>query len=151
MMRWNSTKTYTEEDMLRMQQEAVNRVHEFQARAQVPSFYGEETPIGELPAAPPVIEAQSRVVEEPEPSEAPSAEEPQQPQPQQAHPQQPQQPFPQQNLPMQNQMHPQDPIKGLLDRFSLDSETLLIMGLMFVLYNEKADNTLLAALAYLLL
>ena len=51
MMRWNSTKTYTEEDMLRMQQEAVNRVHEFQARAQVPSFYGEETPIGELPAA----------------------------------------------------------------------------------------------------
>ena len=66
-------------------------------------------------------------------------------------PQQAQQPFPQQNLPMQNQMHPQDPIKGLLDRFSLDSETLLIMGLMFVLYNEKADNTLLAALAYLLL
>ena len=33
MMRWNSTKTYTEEDMIRMQQEAVNRVHEFQTRA----------------------------------------------------------------------------------------------------------------------
>ena len=146
MMRWNSTKTYTEEDMLRMQQEAVNRVHEFQARAQVPSFYGEATPIGELPAAPPVIEAQSRVVEEPE---SPAAPPPETPQPQG---QQPQQPFPQQqNLPMQTPMHPQDPIKGLLDRFSLDSETLLIMGLMFVLYNEKADNTLLAALAYLLL
>lgn len=146
MMRWNSTKTYTEEDMLRMQQEAVNRVHEFQARAQVPTFYGEETPIGELPAAAPVIEAQSRVVEEPEPPAAPP---PEMPQPQV---QQPQQPFPQQqNLPMQTPMRPQDPIKGLLDRFSLDSETLLIMGLMFVLYNEKADNTLLAALAYLLL
>ena len=91
MMRWNSTKTYTEEDMLRMQQEAVNRVHEFQARAQVPSFYGEETPIGELPAAPPVIEAQSRVVEEPEPPASAPTEQPQ-PQPQQA-----QQPFPQQN------------------------------------------------------
>ena len=34
MMRWNSTKTYTEEDMIRMQQEAINRVHEFQARSQ---------------------------------------------------------------------------------------------------------------------
>ena len=124
MMRWNSTKTYTEEDMLRMQQEAVNRVHEFQARAQVPSFYGEETPIGELPAAPPVIEAQSRVVEEPEPHlvvsgfSGPSISDTRTPRPKLN-------PFP--------------------------HETLLIMGLMFVLYNEKADNTLLAALAYFLL
>ena len=27
-------QTYTEEDMIRMQQEAINRVHEFQARSQ---------------------------------------------------------------------------------------------------------------------
>ena len=33
MMRWNSAKTYTEEDMLRMQQEAVDRVREFQQRS----------------------------------------------------------------------------------------------------------------------
>ena len=39
MMRWNSTKTYTEEDMIRMQQEAVNRVHEFQTRAREAAAY----------------------------------------------------------------------------------------------------------------
>ena len=33
MMRWNSAKTYTEEDMLRMQQEAMDRVREFQQRS----------------------------------------------------------------------------------------------------------------------
>lgn len=126
MMRWNSTKTYTEEDIMRMQQEAVNRVHEFQTRASSVSYYDTPT-IGEyheeLREPEPVIEAESRVLPTPE-DEA--------------------QPIPQtQPLP--------EPIQGLLDRFNLDSETLLIMGLLFLLYNEHADNVLLLALAYLLL
>lgn len=50
--------------------------------------------------------------------------------------------------------HPQpptDPITGILSKLNLDGETLLILGLMFLLYNEKADHVLLIALAYLLL
>ena len=42
-------------------------------------------------------------------------------------------------------------VPGLLDGLNLDSETLLIIGLLFLLYNEHADNVLLLALAYLLL
>ena len=133
MMKWNSAKTYTEEDMLRMQQEAVERVRVFQERANAAtSFYDvppsaieavpeppeppAPLPAGEdAPEAPEnqVLEAQSRVVPEP---------------PRRA-----------------------DPVHGLLDRLGIDSETLLILGLIFLLYNEKADNVLLLALAYLLL
>ena len=36
-------------------------------------------------------------------------------------------------------------------KLGIDTETLLILGLLFLLYNEKADNALLMALAYLLL
>lgn len=130
MMRWNSTKTYTEEDIIRMQQEAVNRVHEFQNRAREYSYYDMPT-IGEPPVSPaPIIEAESHVVE-PETSE-------------QAHIQA-------QQMPIQQSVPSNDPIKGILERFNLDNETLLILGLIFVLYNEKADNVLLMALAYLLL
>ena len=54
---------------------------------------------------------------------------------------------PQQQAPQQ----PTDPISGLIDKLGIDTETLLILGLLFLLYNEKADNALLMALAYLLL
>ncbi len=134
MIHWNSTKTYTEEDILRMQQEAVSRVHEFQARAQefTSSYY--DVPIGQ--AHPPVIEAQSRVVDSPSdpPQHSPA-------------------PGPAEHAiqPAAPSLLDADPIKGLLERFNLDSETLLILGLIVVLYNEKADNVLLMALAYLLL
>lgn len=136
MMRWNSTKTYTEEDILRMQQEAVNRVHEFQQRTQ--SYY--DTPvIGEIPQ--PVVEAQSHIVPEPT-SPACSAD----------FVSAGEGGFSSQALAEPAQMnHPQDPVQGLAEKFGLDSETLLILGLMFLLYNEKADHSLLLALAYLLL
>ena len=51
----------------------------------------------------------------------------------------------------QSPPHAGDPLHGLLDGLNLDSETLLIIGLLFLLYNEHADNVLLLALAYLLL
>lgn len=206
MMRWNSTKTYTEDDILRMQQEAVSRVHDFQSRAQ--AFYDvPESAITQYDSAgaalytqAPVIEAQSREVEHEAPNAAPEQPAQQQggtEQPgmsggsvdlsgqysqqsgaaqsdmaftgQQANP--PSQagmnsaammgqgmPMPSQNMPMPSQSmpaqtppKPTDAIKGLLEHFNLDSETLLILGLMFLLYNEKADNVLLMALGYLLL
>lgn len=127
MMRWNSTKTYTEEDIMRMQQEAVNRVHEMQARAQNMTYYDyePERAIGEHYDNP-VIEAESRIV----PVEQASP-------PQQAESQTP--------VPSSNQPH------GLLGNLNLDSESLLILGLIYLLYNEKADTSLLMALGYLLL
>lgn len=128
MMRWNSTKTYTEEDIMRMQQEAVSRVHEMQARAQNMTYYEYEPKpaIGEHYDRP-VIEAESRIVPV-EQSSPPSQE------------------VSAASAPANdNQSH------GLLSNFNLDSESLLILGLIYLLYNEKADNSLLMALGYLLL
>ena len=131
MMKWNSAKNYTEEDIIRMQKEAENRVRDFQARAKsAASFYDvppsqmtelpdpvPEKPAQPLEEEPEVIEAQSRVIDPVQ----------------------------------QTQSHPNDPIHGILDKLNIDNDTLLILGLMFLLYNEKADNVLLLALAYLLL
>lgn len=178
MMRWNNTKTYTEDDIMRMQQEAVSRVHEFQNRAQ--SFYDiPESAITQYDSGgaalysqqgAPVIEAQSREIDQtpqetPSPMEEKMEEEAGQPQPSMfTQNQQPEmqgmgQPMPDSmNMPapppppvQQAPPKPTDAIRGLLEHFNLDSETLLILGLMFLLYNEKADNVLLMALGYLLL
>lgn len=130
MMRWSNTKTYTEDDILRMQQEAVSRVHDFQTRARDPSYYYDTPTYGEFasPSPPPVIEAQSRVIPtQDDPAPQPAAYAPAAP------------------------ASVTDPISGLLERLNLDGETLLILGLIFLLYNEKADNILLLALGYLLL
>lgn len=126
MMRWNSTKTYTEEDIMRMQQEAVSRVHEMQERAQNMTYYDYESKpaIGEHQDRQ-VIEAESRIV----PVEMP--------------------PLPQESSPVVQTNGDQS--HGLLDHFNLDSESLLILGLIYLLYNEKADTPLLMALGYLLL
>lgn len=182
MMRWNSTKTYTEEDIMRMQQEAVLRVHEFQSRAKALPFYDvpesaitpyqdpepEETPY-EAPAAVEMPENEPEPKPEsilPEPENPPAGDSPPEAskepdtesQADGGHPEQP----PQQNPHFQRQQRqepmmaprpqpPSDPITGILSKLNLDGETLLILGLMFLLYNEKADHVLLIALAYLLL
>lgn len=163
-MRWNSTKTYTEDDMLRMQQEAVNRVHEFQTRAQqtlpfydvpesaiTPYMGTDNAPVippqnvlpysasgmhPDLPAgysgeAQPVPDAQSDLSNLNDGQNALI---------------QPSQAQPQSAVSMLT-----DPIKGLLGKIDIDSEVLLIIGLMFLLYNEKADSLLLLALGYLIL
>lgn len=159
MMRWNSTKTYTEDDILRMQQEAVMRVHEFQSRAKTLPFYDVpenaitpyEEPPQEIayPEAP--YEAPQDQAAEPEPlqqvHQSPPQEEPARPQPEPQYAP----PAPMNFSPNQTPPPPADPITGILSKLNLDGETLLILGLMFLLYNEKADNVLLIALAYLLL
>ncbi len=130
MMRWNSAKTYTEEDMLRMQQEAMDRVREFQQRTRAatglsaPSWLdqGQPEPIlqGEPLALTPV-----------------SQEEPEELQPQTQEP-------------STGAQSSAPPLEGLLERLGMDGETVLILGLILLLYNEKADHLLLLALAYLL-
>lgn len=44
-----------------------------------------------------------------------------------------------------------EPISGLLDSFGIDGETLIILLVMWVIFNERGDKTLLLALGYLLL
>ena len=122
MMRWNSAKTYTEEDMLRMQQEAVDRVREFQQRSREatgPSW-------AEAAQPEPLLHPQPLPLE-PVEEEA--------------------------SLPPDGGSAPapvQQPLEGLLERLGMDGETALVVGLLLLLYNEKADNLLLLALAYLL-
>ena len=76
MMRWNSTKTYTEDDMIRMQQEAVSRVREFQTRARqsIPFYDVPESaitpissPMQEPPMPAPVGQPQSQPQPQPQP------------------------------------------------------------------------------------
>lgn len=129
MMLWNSAKSYSDEEIRRMQQEAVQRVQEFQAHSQDLHPFYDFSGTGSTP----VIEAPSRVVPEPVPQEAapiiPAPEPAAAP----------------------RLADPMEPFRGLLDQFGIDSEVLMILGLLFLLYNEKADNSLLVALAYLLL
>lgn len=165
-MRWNSTKTYTEDDMLRMQQEAVNRVHEFQTRARqtLPFYDVPESAImpytgaDSAPAFPPQtslpFSAQGMSGEQAGSfggGEQPMPDAQNQPSNwdggQNALIQPPQTPPQSQSA---TSVLP-DPIKGLLGKLDLDSEVLLIIGLMFLLYNEKADSLLLLALGYLIL
>lgn len=44
-----------------------------------------------------------------------------------------------------------EPISGLLDSLGVDGETLIILLVMWVIFNERSDKTLLLALGYLLL
>ena len=43
------------------------------------------------------------------------------------------------------------PLKDIMERLGLDSEKLIIIMIMWMLFNEKEDKTLLLALGYLLL
>ncbi len=58
-----------------------------------------------------------------------------------------------QNLPSPRfQNPPSDPIQNISGIFErMDSDALLILALLWILYNEKADSKLLLALLYLLL
>lgn len=162
MMKWNSAKTYTENDMLLMQQEAVNRVRDFQTRARSAGAFF-EPPESPTPYAESLGDtggygaenseanffaqsredfgsygAENRSAEFSAPAREGDGESL----------------IEAQSRPVDAfapPAHPSDPIHGLLDRLGVDSETLLILGLMFLLYNEKADNVLLLALAYLLI
>ncbi|MFR9189456.1 MAG: hypothetical protein ACLVL7_03770 [Anaerotruncus massiliensis (ex Togo et al. 2019)] len=134
MMRWNSTKTYTEEDMIRMQQEAINRVHEFQARSQAATQQFIDVPPS---AMQPVTEEPEPILFDPTPEisfsqgqamggpaqvteggviEAESHVAP--------------------SSPPANAAVDR-PDQRLIDKLGIDTETLLILGLLFLLYNER--------------
>jgi len=148
-MTWNNTN-YSQADMLSMQRDAMNRVMEMQRRAQQHISQSNR----------PLSQERSRVpVETPSPGQQNTAEA-RQPTPSQA----PHIPTPPPPPPRQNSPPPGNPEgKGdhllnlpflpvnLLEKFNLDSERLILLGLGLVLLNEGGDRILLLALIYIFL
>jgi hypothetical protein len=150
-------------EMSQLRQEAIRRAREMQARAQIPINRHPPQPAPEPPSPPePAPEHPPQ-----EPASEPRQEIPQQPQnfPQQNVPQQPNM---QQNMPhprmQQMPMRPRQnsgqnrrpdppatqPLGGALDFLTKDPERAMILILLLILMEEKADNSLLFAMMYLL-
>lgn len=124
-----SPSNYTQSEIITMQQDAVKRVNEMRQQAMKHINTVEETPIVEN------IE-QVEQVEEITPTEISEVAKDFEP-----------------VIPIDNNiLHPTvNSLKGIFDKLDLDSEKIILIGLMLLLMNEGADNTLLMALGYVLL
>ncbi len=123
---------YSDADMLRMQQDAIRRVHEMQRRASnavqsggaVPVAYGQEGASHRQPVHNPF----QRPISPPSPISN------------------------QDHRPANQQSSPFSGIKGILDSLKGSSDTILILALLLVLLNnDEQDMLLTLALLYLLL
>lgn len=122
-------------EMTQLQQEAIRRAREMQARAQIPVT---RLPVQPEPPPPPEPEMK------PEPEQTPHPRVEQMP----VHPKQ-------ENRQTQNRRPDQSspagqPLGGTLDFLTKDPERAMILLLMLILMEEKADNSLLFAMMYLL-
>lgn len=132
-------------EMSQLRQEAIRRAREMQARAQIPPVYPDEPP-----------------EPEPEPAEPPPPpEQPGPPPPPEhggnagPHPHVGQMPVPmRQSGGQARRPEPGPPsvqkLGGTLDFLTKDPERAMILMLMLILMEEKADNSLLFAMMYLL-
>ena len=150
-MTWNSSGSYSEDDVMRMQQDAVRRVKEMQAKAQSTL----ETVNREHPDPPPL----------PRKPGPPRRRQPP-PQPLPPSPAEQLKDLGQQVLPAVEDVLEGGSIADLIDAFlpkdddsavggilkalKLDGEKILILGLLLILMNARADKTILLALFYLL-
>lgn len=129
-----SPSNYTQSEIITMQQDAVKRVNEMRQQAMkhinTMDNVVEET-VQETPIAPNIEQ-----VEEITPTEIPEVAKEFEP-----------------IIPIDNNiLHPTvNSLKGIFDKLDLDSEKIILIGLMLLLMNEGADNTLLMALGYVLL
>lgn len=147
----------SEDDFLRMQQEAIRRVREMQSRARATleqnGVHIENN--GDMPAEPPQqsytapVPTQRRYTEPPR----------RQPEPQQrrSEPEQ-KQPEPREKLPhTEEQFHnstsksPETGKKNQAFNLSLDNDQLMLLGLIYVLMKDGADKWLILSLAYVLM
>lgn len=154
---------YSENDIMRMQQDAMRRVQEMQRRARI--NLNDTIP---APAQPGRTNGQTQNHGGNNPPQNQSTHQPRPQQTQQT--QQTQQPQNQspghshtQPSPGNNE-HSSSPLgnltdlpkkagsllSGVFDALGLNSEQLLILAVLFVLINEKADKTVILALCYLL-
>lgn len=146
-MTWNSSRSYSDDEVMRMQQDAVRRVKEMQKKAQS------------------TLEEAKREYPNPPPPQKPGPPSRQQSQPQPSAMEQ-LKGISQQVLPavedvldggsitdLINAFLPQSedsPAGGVVKALKLDGERILILGLLLLLMNAKADKTILLALFYLL-
>ena len=142
-----------EYDMLMMQQNAQRRVREMRNRARSAAMAQDE-----LAPPPPLNRNWSsatgrsrRFPSQPLRPSAPSAAP--RPERETAHvPPPPPPPTPEQSAPPPNAKTSDGTVLGdVMGALGLEEDTLLIIGLLLILINQKADTTLLLALAYLLI
>lgn len=128
-------------EMSQLRQDAIRRAREMQSRAQIPVSYQPPEPVQEPVQEPPP----------PEPAPVPRQEAPQ---PDNIpHPRTEQMPVhPRQNSGQNRKPEPSasQPLGGALDFLTKDPERAIILVLMLILMEEKADNSLLFAMMYLL-
>jgi outer membrane biosynthesis protein TonB len=138
-------------EMSQLRQEAIRRAREMQARAQIPVNY--QPPKHEPEPPPPEPEPEPSP---PEPTPEPRHEMPSQnnPQPQNIpHPRVQQMPIRQRQNSGQNrrpELLADQSLGGALDFLTKDPERAIILVLLLILMEEKADNSLLFAMMYLL-
>lgn len=144
-------KQYNEGDMLRMQRDAELRVREMQERARKTVEDANQTEFSRQPSPrnrnrnwnsnPSMFrqrgqrQQQNRQQKPPEPPPPP--------------PKPPQEPVP----PQKEEPPKKDGtiVGDIMDALGLDEDYLLIIGLLLILINQRADTTLILALAYLLI
>ena len=127
-MKWEQTRQYSQKEIQAMQQDAIERV--LRRSAKMPSFFIEDNSQHHLQNH---QESYKEERKSPSPSTPHVVQE--------SHP--------------SSSFHPTPPdetkpsIEQLLSALNLDKERLLILALLFLLYTDGADQTLLLALLYL--
>ena len=122
-MKWNNTSNYSRDDLAAMQKDAMERVREMQRRA-------DET-----------LRRSNQAM--PQPSPPPPMQKEENPSP----PPPPPKPLPQPPPAISNNSK----LSNILSIAGMDSDRLIILGLLLILWNDNADHLLLLALLYLLL
>lgn len=122
-MKWNNASNYSREDLAVMQKDAMERVREMQRRA-------DET-----------LRRSNQSM--PQPSPPPPVQKEENPSP----PPPPPKPLPQPPPAISNNSK----LSNILSIAGMDSDRLIILGLLLILWNDNADHLLLLALLYLLL
>lgn len=120
-MKWNNASNYSREDLAAMQKDAMERVREMQRRA-------DET-----------LRRSNQSM--PQPSPPPPVQKEENPSPP------PPKPLPQPPPAISNNSK----LSNILSAAGMDSDRLIILGLLLILWNDNADHLLLLALLYLLL
>ena len=122
-MKWNNASNYSREDLAAMQKDAMERVREMQRRA-------DET-----------LRRSNQSMPQPSPLPPVQKEESSPPPPP------PPKPLPQPPPAISSNSK----LSNILSAAGMDSDRLIILGLLLILWNDNADHLLLLALLYLLL
>lgn len=144
-------KEYTEAELMRMQRDAEERVREMNSRARQ---VVDQDPAAPPPAPPPrnrnwnsnpnMRRPNNRRPYSAPPPE-PSAEQPVVP------PEPEREPVAQNSPPAETPPKKTTIVEDVMGALNLDEDYLLIIGLLLILVNQRADTTLILALAYLLI